>query len=67
MGSVYSSVGDGRYDAVTVKGLIEFGLQYNYKQGALEIYVAQCRDLAAADTKRSRSDPYVKVCANQIG
>uniref|UniRef100_A0A1B6J463 C2 domain-containing protein n=1 Tax=Homalodisca liturata TaxID=320908 RepID=A0A1B6J463_9HEMI len=30
-------------------------------QGALEIYVKQCRDLAAVDTKRNRSDPYVKV------
>lgn len=61
MGSIYSAGGDGRYGTVTVKGQIELGLQYNYKQGALEIYIAQCKDLAAVDTKRNRSDPYVKV------
>lgn len=27
----------------------------------MEIYVKQCRDLAPVDTKRNRSDPYVKV------
>lgn len=27
----------------------------------LEIYVTQCKDLAAVDAKRNRSDPYVKV------
>lgn len=61
MASVYSGLGEGRYGTVTVKGQVEFGMQYNYKQGALEIYVSQCRDLAAVDTKRNRSDPYVKV------
>lgn len=62
MASVYSGAGDGRYGTVTVKGQVEFGMQYNYKQGALEIYVSQCKDLAAVDAKRNRSDPYVKVC-----
>lgn len=62
MASVYSGAGDGRYGTVAVKGQVEFGMQYNYKQGALEIYVAQCKDLAAVDAKRNRSDPYVKVC-----
>lgn len=61
MASVYSGAGEGRYGTVTVKGQVEFGMQYNYKQGALEIHVAQCKDLAAVDTKRNRSDPYVKV------
>ncbi|XP_058178369.1 uncharacterized protein LOC131294341 [Anopheles ziemanni] len=61
MASVYSGAGEGRYGTVTVRGQIEFGMQYNYKQGALEIHVKQCRDLAAVDTKRNRSDPYVKV------
>lgn len=61
MASVYSGAGEGRYGSVTVKGQVEFGMQYNYKQGTLEIYVAQCRDLAAVDAKRNRSDPYVKV------
>ena len=61
MASVYSGAGEGRYGTVTVKGTVEFGMQYNYKQGALEIHVKQCKDLAAVDTKRNRSDPYVKV------
>lgn len=61
MASVYSGAGEGRYGSVTVKGQVEFGMQYNYKQSALEIYVVQCKDLAAVDTKRNRSDPYVKV------
>lgn len=61
MASVYSGAGEGRYGTVTVKGQVEFGMQYNYKQGALEIHVVQCKELAAVDTKRNRSDPYVKV------
>uniref|UniRef100_A0A182N9L0 C2 domain-containing protein n=1 Tax=Anopheles dirus TaxID=7168 RepID=A0A182N9L0_9DIPT len=61
MASVYSGAGEGRYGTVTVRGQIEFGMQYNYKQAALEIHVKQCKDLAAVDTKRNRSDPYVKV------
>lgn len=62
MASVYSGAGEGRYGTVVVKGQIEFGLQYNYKHTALEVLVKQCKDLAAVDTKRNRSDPYVKVC-----
>lgn len=62
MASVYSGAGEGRYGTVQVKGMVEFGMQYNYKQCALEIHVKQCKDLAAVDTKRNRSDPYVKVC-----
>lgn len=63
MASVYSGAGEGRYGTVAVKGQVEFAMQYNYKQGALEIFVSQCKDLAAVDTKRNRSDPYVKVSA----
>ncbi|KAF5300077.1 hypothetical protein FQA39_LY11269 [Lamprigera yunnana] len=61
MASVYSGAGEGRYGTVTVRGQVEFGLQYNYKASALEILIKQCKDLAAVDTKRNRSDPYVKV------
>ncbi|XP_032305346.1 synaptotagmin-like protein 4 isoform X7 [Drosophila ananassae] len=61
MASVYSGAGEGRYGTVVVKGQVEFGMQYNYKLGALEIHVVRCKDLAAVDTKRNRSDPYVKV------
>lgn len=66
MASVYSGAGEGRYGTVTVKGQIEFGLQYNYKHAALEVLIKQCRDLAAVDTKRNRSDPYVKVRLLQL-
>ncbi|XP_057663088.1 uncharacterized protein LOC130898064 isoform X6 [Diorhabda carinulata] len=61
MASVYSGAGEGRYGSVAVRGQVEFGLQYNYKAGALEIQIKQCRDLAPVDIKRNRSDPYVKV------
>ncbi|XP_050506949.1 uncharacterized protein LOC126884772 isoform X2 [Diabrotica virgifera virgifera] len=61
MASVYSGAGEGRYGTVAVRGQVEFGLQYNYKAGALEIQIKQCKDLAPVDTKRNRSDPYVKV------
>ena len=57
LASVYSGAGEGRYGTVTVKGEVEFGLEYNYKAGALEIHVKQCRELAPVDTKRNRSDP----------
>ncbi|GLH10864.1 Protein kinase C, brain isozyme [Gryllus bimaculatus] len=61
LASVYSGAGEGRYGTVAVRGEVEFALQYNYKAGALEIHVKQCRDLAPVDVKRNRSDPYVKV------
>lgn len=61
MKSIYSAGNDLHCGSVTIQGRIEIGLQYNYKQGALEILVTQCEDLAVADIKRNRSDPYVKV------
>lgn len=57
MASVCSAGAEGRYGTVIIRGEIELGLQYNYKEGQLEVHVAQCRDLAAVDTKRNRSDP----------
>ncbi|KAG8178559.1 hypothetical protein JTE90_023251 [Oedothorax gibbosus] len=59
--SVYSAAGGGRYGTVTVTGEICFGLIYNHKAGILEIVIKECRNLAAVDTKRNRSDPYVKA------
>jgi len=60
MASVYSQ-GEGRYGTVTVRGEVEFGFIYSFGSGSLDISIKQCRDLAAVDTKRNRSDPYVKV------
>lgn len=58
MASVYSAAGEARYGTVAVRGEIQFGLHYNYRQTALEVFVKQCKDLAPVDTKRNRSDPY---------
>merc|ERR1711976_1154262 len=60
MASVYSQ-GEGRYGTVTVKGDLEFGFIYNMVSGSLDINSKQGRNWAAVDTKRNRSDPYVKV------
>jgi len=60
MASVYSQ-GEGRYGTVTVRGDLEFGFIYSFGSGSLDISIKQCRDLAPVDTKRNRSDPYVKV------
>ncbi|CAL8110259.1 unnamed protein product [Orchesella dallaii] len=57
MGSIFHDV----KPLISVKGQVEFGLQYNYKLACLEVKVVGCRDLAAADSKRNRSDPYVKA------
>ncbi|XP_060751683.1 synaptotagmin-like protein 5 isoform X1 [Tachysurus vachellii] len=45
---------------VEVKGTIQFAINYVNKLGELHIFIVQCRDLAAAEPKRNRSDPYVK-------
>ena len=54
--SVCSNEG-GRYGTVAVKGEVEFGMGYNIDTQSLEISVRQCKDLAAVDAKRNRSDP----------
>ncbi|XP_060801943.1 uncharacterized protein LOC106134708 isoform X1 [Amyelois transitella] len=61
MASVYSGAGEGTRANVTVRGEVQISLLYNYRLGALEVGVKQCRDLAPVDVKRNRSDPYVKV------
>ncbi|MCJ8742545.1 hypothetical protein PDJAM_G00083200 [Pangasius djambal] len=45
---------------VEVKGTIQFAINYVNKLGELHIFIVQCRDLAVAEHKRNRSDPYVK-------
>ncbi|KAK3585531.1 hypothetical protein CHS0354_022939 [Potamilus streckersoni] len=59
--SYYSDAGDISHSNIPVTGEVLFGLNYNYKTGMLEIAVKQCKDVAPADTKRKRSDPYVKT------
>ncbi|KAL1266545.1 hypothetical protein QQF64_002220 [Cirrhinus molitorella] len=54
--SIYSS----DFGNVEVKGTIQFAIHYVQKLGEFHIFVVQCKDLAVADVKRNRSDPYVK-------
>ncbi|XP_048767131.2 uncharacterized protein LOC125674122 isoform X3 [Ostrea edulis] len=58
--SIYSNAGEVDYGKIPVTGEICFGLEYNYRTGTLEIQIKQCKGLAPADTKRNKSDPYVK-------
>ncbi|KAF6106557.1 synaptotagmin like 2 [Phyllostomus discolor] len=55
--SVYS----GDFGNLEVKGSIQFAVDYVDSLKELHIFVAQCKDLAAADVKKQRSDPYVKT------
>ncbi|XP_023572390.1 synaptotagmin-like protein 2 isoform X2 [Octodon degus] len=55
--SVYS----GDFGNLEVKGSIQFALDYTEALKELHVFVAQCKNLAAADVKKQRSDPYVKT------
>ncbi|NXB02892.1 SYTL5 protein, partial [Cnemophilus loriae] len=59
MMSVYSETGD--YGNVKVSGEILLNISYIYKTGALNILVKSCRNLAIADERKQRTDPYVKA------
>ncbi|KAG7483596.1 hypothetical protein MATL_G00040050 [Megalops atlanticus] len=54
--SIYS----GEYGNVEVRGTIQFAINYVQKLGEFHIFVVQCRELAVADPRKNRSDPYVK-------
>ncbi|XP_062869897.1 synaptotagmin-like protein 2 [Trichomycterus rosablanca] len=58
-GSVMNIYG-AEFGHVGVRGTIQFAINYVPKLGELQIFVVQCRDLAAVEPKRNRSDPYVK-------
>ncbi|XP_013929365.1 PREDICTED: synaptotagmin-like protein 5 isoform X1 [Thamnophis sirtalis] len=57
--SVYSETGD--YGNVNISGEICLQISYSYKTGALNILVKKCKNLAIADEKKQRTDPYVKA------
>ncbi|KAK1169776.1 synaptotagmin-like protein 5 isoform X2 [Acipenser oxyrinchus oxyrinchus] len=59
MMSVYSETGD--YGDVSISGEILLNITYSYKTGALNILVKECRNLAIADEKKQKTDPYVKA------
>ncbi|XP_018409007.1 PREDICTED: synaptotagmin-like protein 5 [Nanorana parkeri] len=58
MTSVYSEGWD--YDSAKVSGELILNLSYSYKTGALNVLVKSCKNLATADEKKNRTDPYVK-------
>ncbi|XP_010178362.1 PREDICTED: synaptotagmin-like protein 2 [Mesitornis unicolor] len=55
--SIYSA----DFGNVDVKGNIQFAIDYVEQLHELHIFICQCKDLAVADVKRQRSDPYVKT------
>ncbi|XP_053298062.1 synaptotagmin-like protein 2 isoform X7 [Pleuronectes platessa] len=59
-GSTSSSIFPGDLGDIEVQGNIQFAVNYIQKLGEFHIFVVHCRELALADTKKSRSDPYVK-------
>ncbi|XP_018103346.1 uncharacterized protein sytl2.L isoform X3 [Xenopus laevis] len=54
--SIYS----GDFGNVDIKGNIQVALDYADNLQEFQVFVSQCKDLAAADVKKQRSDPYVK-------
>ncbi|XP_069617723.1 synaptotagmin-like protein 5 isoform X1 [Ranitomeya imitator] len=59
MTSAYSEIWD--YDNMKVTGEIILNLNYSYKTGALNVLVKSCKNLAVADEKKNKTDPYVKA------
>ncbi|XP_069544432.1 synaptotagmin-like protein 2 isoform X1 [Brachyistius frenatus] len=55
-----SSIYHGDFGDIEVQGSIQFAVNYIQKLAEFHIFVVLCRDLAVADTKKNRSDPYVK-------
>ncbi|CAJ1064508.1 synaptotagmin-like protein 2 [Xyrichtys novacula] len=55
-----SSIYPSDFGDIEVQGSIQFALNYVQKLGEFHIFVVHCRDLAVADAKKNRSDPYVK-------
>ncbi|XP_035770707.1 synaptotagmin-like protein 2 [Neolamprologus brichardi] len=58
--SVSSSICPADSAEISVQGSIQFAVNYIQKLGELHVFVMHCRDLASADRKKHRCDPYVK-------
>ncbi|XP_078258776.1 synaptotagmin-like protein 2 isoform X2 [Rhinoraja longicauda] len=58
-GSIMSIYSDD-FGNIDVRGKIQFSLDYVDKLKEFHIFVVRCSDLAVADEKKNRSDPYVK-------
>lgn len=59
VGSVLS-INTSEFGDLEVQGTIQFAMNYVQKLGEFHIFVVLCRDLAIAEPKKHRSDPYVK-------
>ncbi|KAM3868716.1 uncharacterized protein sytl2a [Diretmus argenteus] len=55
-----SSIYHADFGDIEVQGTIQFAVNYVQKLGEFHIFVVHCRDLAVAEPKKNRSDPYVK-------
>ncbi|XP_035522410.1 synaptotagmin-like protein 2 isoform X2 [Morone saxatilis] len=55
-----SSIYPADFGDIEVQGSLQFAVNYIQKLGEFHVFVVHCRDLAVADTKKNRSDPYVK-------
>ncbi|XP_071378412.1 synaptotagmin-like protein 2 isoform X8 [Centroberyx affinis] len=58
-GSV-TSIYHADFGDIDVQGTIQFAVNYVQKLGEFHIFVVHCRNLAVAEPKKNRSDPYVK-------
>uniref|UniRef100_UPI003AAF5FD9 synaptotagmin-like protein 2 isoform X5 n=1 Tax=Centroberyx gerrardi TaxID=166262 RepID=UPI003AAF5FD9 len=58
-GSV-TSIYPADFGDIDIQGTIQFAVNYIQKLGEFHIFVVHCRDLAVAEPKKNRSDPYVK-------
>lgn len=59
--SYYSDAGEGRFGNIPVTGEILFGLKYDKKKNQLQVQIHRAKNIAPADEKKGRSDPYVKL------
>ncbi|XP_071317197.1 synaptotagmin-like protein 2 isoform X6 [Trachinotus anak] len=55
-----SSLHPAEFGDIEVQGNIQFAVNYIQKLREFHIFVVHCRELAVADAKKNRSDPYVK-------
>uniref|UniRef100_A0A7N8YLU9 Synaptotagmin-like 2a n=1 Tax=Mastacembelus armatus TaxID=205130 RepID=A0A7N8YLU9_9TELE len=58
--SVSDSISSINPPDIEVHGSVQFAVNYIQKLGEFHIFVVHCMNLAVADTKKNRSDPYVK-------
>lgn len=60
MSGSMSSLYPGDWGDIEIQGSIQFAVNYVEKLAEFHVFVDQCRDLAVAEPKKNRSDPYVK-------